>query len=341
MPERTAPDPLYVAARHVLLDALEALGAQRNAAILVGAHAIYLRVGEGDLATTPHTTDADLALDPSLLGGDPRLDEALVAAGFLAKVGTSGPVVGSWVTQQTVEGRAVQGARRALNASVCNVSLEVANGVVHVEAVHQGADATQVAPRKRNSGAVAPEGPRSRNLLGMITHDIGITGVMCNPSPFRPPGRCSLWSTHHLPTLRRLFGEHRAVKDRDARFRRCRFARGGPRRAPPPTAHTSKHVSCHVAPHIGSVKLQKLSIGGSRPCVQSSPRRASGTARAASRYAPSTTSTPARTGHAGTPCASRESVRSDRASERSSGLTLRRGHRACQPDAAGPHLASQ
>ena len=107
MPERGTPDPLYVAARRVLLDALEALGAQRNAAILVGAHAIYLRVGEGDLATTPHTTDADLALDPSLLGGDPLLDEALVAAGFLAKVGTSGPVVGSWVTEQTVAGRAV------------------------------------------------------------------------------------------------------------------------------------------------------------------------------------------------------------------------------------------
>lgn len=107
MPERAAPDPLYAAARRVLLDALEALGAQRQAAILVGAHAVYLRVGEGDLATTPHTTDADLALDPSLLGGDPLLNEALVAAGFWAKIGTSGPVVGSWVTEQTVEGRAV------------------------------------------------------------------------------------------------------------------------------------------------------------------------------------------------------------------------------------------
>src|SRR5450756_1946588 len=71
MPERAAPDPLYVASRRVLLDALEALSAQRRAAILVGAHAVYLRVGKGDLATTPHTTDADLALDPSLLGGDP------------------------------------------------------------------------------------------------------------------------------------------------------------------------------------------------------------------------------------------------------------------------------
>ena len=107
MPERAAPDSLYVAARHVLLEALEALGAQRQAAILVGAHAVYLRVGEGDLATTPHTTDADLALDPSLLGGDPLLDEALIGAGFRPRAGASGPVVGSWVSEQQVEGRAV------------------------------------------------------------------------------------------------------------------------------------------------------------------------------------------------------------------------------------------
>ena len=65
MPEPAAPDPLYVAARSVLLDGLEALGGQRQAAILVGAHAVYLRVGQSDLATTPHTTDADLVLDPS------------------------------------------------------------------------------------------------------------------------------------------------------------------------------------------------------------------------------------------------------------------------------------
>jgi len=107
MPENPSPDPLYVATRRVLLDGIEALGRQRQAAILVGAHAIYLRVGEGDFATTPHTTDADLALDPALLGGDPLLNDALLAAGFLPKTGTGGPVVGSWVTEQQVDGRAV------------------------------------------------------------------------------------------------------------------------------------------------------------------------------------------------------------------------------------------
>ena len=94
MPERPAPDPLYVAARRACSTALK-LWPQRQAAILVGAHAVYLRVGEGDLATTPHTTDADLALDPTLLGADPLLNEALRAAGFWPKTGAGGPVVGS------------------------------------------------------------------------------------------------------------------------------------------------------------------------------------------------------------------------------------------------------
>jgi hypothetical protein len=47
VPER---DELYTVARTVLLDALEALGEHRKALVLVGAQAIYLRVGEADLA---------------------------------------------------------------------------------------------------------------------------------------------------------------------------------------------------------------------------------------------------------------------------------------------------
>lgn len=76
------PDPEYVAARRVLLDALDALGAHRKSVVLVGAQAIYLRVGPGDMAVAPFTTDADLALNPSILDDEPLLAEALRAAGF-------------------------------------------------------------------------------------------------------------------------------------------------------------------------------------------------------------------------------------------------------------------
>jgi hypothetical protein len=58
-------DDPYVRARRVLLDALEALNEHRNAVILVGAQAIYLHVGEGDIAVAVYTTDGDIALDPA------------------------------------------------------------------------------------------------------------------------------------------------------------------------------------------------------------------------------------------------------------------------------------
>ena len=57
-------NPIYVTARRALLDALDALADQRDAFVLVGAQAIYLHAGEGDIAVAPYTTDADLVIDP-------------------------------------------------------------------------------------------------------------------------------------------------------------------------------------------------------------------------------------------------------------------------------------
>lgn len=88
-------DELYVLARRVLLDALEALGSHRNAAILVGAQAVYLRVGEADLGVAPYTTDGDLAIDPSALAESPPVEQSLMGAGFLPKGKES---VGIWIT---------------------------------------------------------------------------------------------------------------------------------------------------------------------------------------------------------------------------------------------------
>jgi hypothetical protein len=60
---RAAVDPLYVAARSVLLDALTALQPHGLSVIVAGAQAIYLRTGEANLAIAPYTTDGDLAPD--------------------------------------------------------------------------------------------------------------------------------------------------------------------------------------------------------------------------------------------------------------------------------------
>lgn len=88
-------DELYVMARRVLLDALDALGEHRDAIVLVGAQAVYLRVGDADLAVTPYTTDGDLVIDPAVLAETPPLERALLDAGFYPKAKDS---VGVWLT---------------------------------------------------------------------------------------------------------------------------------------------------------------------------------------------------------------------------------------------------
>jgi hypothetical protein len=74
--------PEYVAARRVLLDALKALAAHRDAVVVAGAQAVYLRTGPARLAVAAYTTDGDLAVDPRRLAERPALGDAMRAAGF-------------------------------------------------------------------------------------------------------------------------------------------------------------------------------------------------------------------------------------------------------------------
>lgn len=101
-------DPRYVGARRVLLDALEALAPHGRAIIVAGAQAVYLHTGEGEIAVAPYTTDGDLVLDPTLLGGSPELESAMEAAGFVLLEATPGVTEpGIWVATATVEGQQV------------------------------------------------------------------------------------------------------------------------------------------------------------------------------------------------------------------------------------------
>src|SRR5712692_4067077 len=94
-----APDRQYVVARGVLLAALGALGAQREAVIPVGAQAVYLHTGAVEPALAAFTTDADLTLDPALLQLSPEIESAMTAAGF-----HRGNRVGAWVVSRDING---------------------------------------------------------------------------------------------------------------------------------------------------------------------------------------------------------------------------------------------
>ena len=78
-------DPNYVRARAGLLDALEALGPLRQAAVLVGAQAVYehSRAVDDRFAVAPATFDADLVFIPELLVDDPRIPDAMLEAGYV------------------------------------------------------------------------------------------------------------------------------------------------------------------------------------------------------------------------------------------------------------------
>jgi len=95
-----AIDPRYVAARRVLLDALEALSAHGQAVIVAGAQAVYLRTGEGEIGIAPYTTDGDLAIDPATLKDEPQLETAMRAAHFTRDLTEPG----IWLATTTVDG---------------------------------------------------------------------------------------------------------------------------------------------------------------------------------------------------------------------------------------------
>lgn len=82
-------DPVYVAARRILLDALDVLQPHFESIRLVGAQAVYLHTHAADLAVQPYTADGDIAVEPGTLRDEPKLAAAMVSAGF-AQVGQPG-----------------------------------------------------------------------------------------------------------------------------------------------------------------------------------------------------------------------------------------------------------
>jgi hypothetical protein len=96
-----------VAARRVLLDALEALRPHEHALILAGAQAVYLRTGPGSLPIAELTTDGDLTIDPELLSETPPLGDLMQAAGFELIKLQGAPEPGIWQKVVEVEGREI------------------------------------------------------------------------------------------------------------------------------------------------------------------------------------------------------------------------------------------
>ncbi|WP_231858975.1 hypothetical protein [Mycobacterium canetti] len=82
-----------------MLDALAALDKQRNAVVVVGAQAIYLRSGQAIVAIAETTKDGDLAVDPRELPREPLLEEAMKAADFYPNLNGQ---PGAWLNRDSI-----------------------------------------------------------------------------------------------------------------------------------------------------------------------------------------------------------------------------------------------
>lgn len=144
-------DELYVLARRVLLNALDALGEHRDSVVLVGAQAIYVRVGDGDeelAAVAPFTTDGDLAIDPRRLKEIPPLERAMLAASFVQKD------IGIWLAREKRSD---------------NVDVDVTVDLLSPEALSPGAGS-----RKAGLVGHAPEAARKTPGLECALVDLDI-----------------------------------------------------------------------------------------------------------------------------------------------------------------------
>ncbi|MFD1544775.1 hypothetical protein [Nonomuraea guangzhouensis] len=94
-PPGVSSSDILVRSRSALLDALAALDAHRDAVIVIGAQAVYLRTAGSPVALAETTKDSDLALDPRVLEDDPLLEQSMGRAGFYRDPAGGQP--GAWL----------------------------------------------------------------------------------------------------------------------------------------------------------------------------------------------------------------------------------------------------
>ena len=100
-------DRYYIAARRVLLDALEDLAEHRDAIIVVGAQAVYLRSRAANVGVADYTTDGDLAVDSDRLTDFPLLEEVMGARFSHSRASTGAEEPGVWTRTVQIDGEAI------------------------------------------------------------------------------------------------------------------------------------------------------------------------------------------------------------------------------------------
>ncbi|MDZ8171775.1 hypothetical protein [Microbacterium xanthum] len=150
---------LMIASRAALLDALEALEAHRDAVIVIGAQAIYLRTKSSLVALAEATKDSDLAIDPRGLEENPKVEEAMTRARFYPNPISGNP--GEWMSPAGVpvdlmvpEAVAGPGGSSARGARIPPHSRRATRRAVGLEAALIDNDKVQIAALDRGDTRV-------------------------------------------------------------------------------------------------------------------------------------------------------------------------------------------
>ena len=257
----TIHDRFYIDARETLLDAVDALGRHGNAAILVGAQAIYVHTEGEDtsFAISPFTYDADLVLDPEQLAGSPAIVEAMSRAGFHlgdqpGLYGRKGRSQVDLLVPEAVGGPGRRAARLGVHGNRAAMKVRGLEGAL---VSHEGRKITSLVPGADRSCFLKVAGPAA--LVVSKVYKIGdrSRGSGCPPSRTAPQGRIRHISDYYvlqtqlelgseflillshdisslvylpeaLSMFQRLFGSRSGHGDKSL-GQGCRSSRGGPR----------------------------------------------------------------------------------------------------------------
>ena len=148
-----------------MLDALDALADHRQSVVVIGAQAIYIHTGGAAVALAEATKDSDLAIDPRSLAPQPRVEEAMRAAGFELDPRSGQP--GTWINPEGVpvdlmvpEALAGAGGRRGARVPPhSNRAMRRATGLEAAVVDHQPIRVAALDPDDRRSQSVNVASP--------------------------------------------------------------------------------------------------------------------------------------------------------------------------------------
>jgi hypothetical protein len=148
--------PVTVAARRVLLNALEALQDHREGLVLVGAQAIYLYTGDTDVAIATTTKDSDIALIPSRLRSEPTLDAAMADSGFSHDRGSQQP--GEWSSADELDPPVELLVPESFHEGGGRRGARIPPHSKHAARVVRGVEAAAVSHRAMTIASLEPDG---------------------------------------------------------------------------------------------------------------------------------------------------------------------------------------